>query len=135
MRRMADTGKLTRRYAVYLPGMNLQSGEEARRLVQSWGVKPEEGDAWVRVDGIKIMVDGGFAGGHLAKPYAEPYGKGGAYRGIETITPERFKDICTTIICMYWHISVHTAGVESVTVVLSGFNLADERSSIPDHQT
>src|SRR3546814_10162699 len=56
MRRMAETGKLTLRYTVYLPGMNLQSGEEARRLVQNWGVKPEEGDAWVRVDGIKIKI-------------------------------------------------------------------------------
>src|SRR3546814_4204189 len=95
MRRMAETGKLTLRYTVYLPGMNLQSGEEARRLVQTWGVKPEEGDAWVRVDGIKIMVDGGFEGGHLSKPYAEPYGKGGTYRGIETIAPDRFTDIVT----------------------------------------
>ncbi|QIB64127.1 amidohydrolase [Kineobactrum salinum] len=37
MRRMADAGRLTLRYAIYLPGMNLQSGEEARHLVQSWG--------------------------------------------------------------------------------------------------
>src|SRR3546814_11449523 len=69
MRRMAETGKLTLRYTVYLPGMNLQSGEEARRLVQTWGVKPEEGDAWVRVVGIKIMVDGGFESGHHSQPY------------------------------------------------------------------
>src|SRR3546814_1902222 len=101
------TGKLTLRYTVYLPGMNLQSGEEARRLVQTWGVKPEEGDAWVRVDGIKIMVDGGFEGGHLSKPYAEPYGKGGTYRGIETIAPDRFTDIVTTINSMGWRPTVH----------------------------
>ncbi len=37
MRRMADGGRLTLRYTVYLPGMNLQSGAEARRLVELWG--------------------------------------------------------------------------------------------------
>ena len=130
MRRMAETGKLTLRYTVYLPGMNLQSGEEARRLVQSWGVKPEEGDAWVRVDGIKIMVDGGFEGGHLSKPYAEPYGKGGTYRGIETIAPDRFTDIVTTINRMGWRPTVHAAGDAAVAEVLSGFAVTDAQSSI-----
>src|SRR3546814_10954491 len=120
MRRMAETGKLTLRYTVYLPGMNLQSGEEARRLVQTWGVKPAEGDAWVRVDGIKIMVDGGFEGGHLSTPYAEPYSKGGTYRGIETIAPDRLTDIVTTIHRLGWSPPLPDAGDAQVEAVLTG---------------
>src|SRR3546814_12049903 len=115
---------------VYLPGMNLQSGEEARRLVQTWGVKPEEGDAWVRVDGIKIMVDGGFEGGHLSKPYAEPYGKGGTSRGIETIAPDRFTAIVTTINRKGWRPTVHAPGAAAVAEAPSGFAVAAAPSSI-----
>jgi predicted amidohydrolase YtcJ len=130
MREMANASKLTLRYTLYLPGMNLQSGDEARRLVDSWGVSTREGDAWVRVDGIKIMVDGGFEGGHLFEPYAEPYGKNGTYRGIETIAPDRFKDIVITINEMGWRPTVHAAGDAAVAEVLEGFAAADARSSI-----
>lgn len=130
MRRMAEEGRLTLRYTVYLPGMNLQSGAEARQLVESWGVKPDDGDAWARIDGIKIMVDGGFEGGHLFEPYVEPYGKGGTYRGIETIAPDRFTDIVTTINGMGWRPTVHAAGDAALAEVLKGFSAADAQSSI-----
>ena len=130
MRRMADGGRLTLRYTVYLPGMNLQSGAEARRLVERWGVKPEDGDAWARIDGIKIMVDGGFEGGHLIEPYVEPYGKGGSYRGIETIAPDRFTDIMTTMNDMGWRPTVHAVGDAALAEVLKGFAAADARSPI-----
>src|SRR3546814_3941365 len=76
------------------------------------------------------MVDGGFEGGHLSKPYAEPYGKGGTYRGIETIAPDRFTDIVTTINRMGWRPTVHAAGDAAVAEVLSGFAVADAQSSI-----
>ena len=130
MRRMADGGRLTLRYTVYLPGMNLQSGAEARELVERWGVKPDEGDVWARIDGIKIMVDGGFEGGHLIEPYVEPYGKGGSYRGIETIAPDRFADIVTTLNGMGWRPAVHAAGDAAVAEVLKGFAAADALSPI-----
>ena len=132
MRQMADEGRLTLRYTVYLPGMNLQSGAEARQLVESWGGKPDEGDAWARIDGIKIMVDGGFEGGHLSEPYVEPYGKGGRYRGIETIAPARFADIVTTMNEIGWRPAVHAVGDAALAEVLAGFAAVDARTSIRD---
>lgn len=130
MRRMADEGRLTLRYTVYLPGMSLQSGTEARQLIESWGVKPDEGNAWARIDGIKIMVDGGFEGGHLFQPYVEPYGRGGSYRGIETIAPDRFADIVTTLNDIGWRPAVHAVGDAALAEVLKGFAAADAGSPI-----
>ena len=38
------------------------------------GLKPDEGDEWIRVGGIKLGVDGGFEGGWMRDPYDEPMG-------------------------------------------------------------
>ena len=54
------------------------------------GVKPDEGDAWLRVGGIKLGVDGGFEGGWMREPYAEPWGEGGTYRGLNTMPDATF---------------------------------------------
>src|SRR3546814_11198004 len=91
---------------------------------------PVEGDLSVRVIGIKVMIDGGFDCGHLSKPYAEPYGKGETYRGIETIAPDRFTDIVTTINRMGWRPTVHAAGDAAVAEVLSGLAEAEAQTSI-----
>ena len=41
-----------------------------------------EGDEWLRVAGIKMAIDGGFEGGWMREPYAEPWGERGTYFGV-----------------------------------------------------
>src|SRR5580700_8393284 len=76
MKQAEAEDKLTLRWTVYMPGFSLRSAEAARKAIESWGTHQGEGDDWVKVDGVKLLVDGGFEGGHLSKPYLEPYGKG-----------------------------------------------------------
>ena len=40
---------------------------------------PDEGDEWLRIGGIKLGVDGGFEGGWMREPYAEPWGERGTF--------------------------------------------------------
>nr|WP_269473257.1 amidohydrolase family protein [Kineobactrum salinum] len=84
----------------------------------------------MRIDGIKIMIDGGFEGGYLFDPYVEPYGKEGSYQGIETIPPDRFADVITTINQVGWRPAVHAVGDAALAAVLNGFEAADAQSSI-----
>src|SRR3546814_13805792 len=48
----------------------------------------------------------------------------------ETIAPDRFTDIVTTINRMGWRPTVHAAGDAAVAEVLSGFAVTDAQSSI-----
>jgi hypothetical protein len=60
MKQAEAEGKLTLRWTVYMPGFGLRSAEAARKAIESWAVSQGEGDDWVKVDGVKLIVDGGF---------------------------------------------------------------------------
>ena len=57
------------------------------------GIKPDEGDEWLRVGGVKLGVDGGFEGGLMRDLYEKPLDEGGSYRGLQTIDTERYVTI------------------------------------------
>ena len=61
------------------------SAEKMRAAVAALKVKPEEGDEWLSVGGMKLGVDGGFEGGWMREPYAEPWGEGGTFSGVNTM--------------------------------------------------
>jgi len=125
MKKAEDEGRLTLRYNVYLPGFALQSGDEARKLIAKWNVKQDEGDDWVRIGGIKLAIDGGFEGAHTIEPYAEPYGQGGTFHGLMTVTPDRLNDVVMTLDNMGWRPTVHAAGDAAIAEVLDSYERAD----------
>jgi hypothetical protein len=45
------------------------------QTVKSSGLAPNDGDALLRLGGMKLLVDGGFEGGFMRDPYEEPYGE------------------------------------------------------------
>src|SRR5262249_25120291 len=57
------------------------------------GIRPDEGDDWVRAGGIKLIVDGGFEGGWMSEPYEEQWGKHGTNRGLQTFPSDPYKQI------------------------------------------
>src|ERR1700729_731379 len=63
MKQAEAEDKLTLRWTVYMPGFSLRSADAARKAIESWGTHQGEGDDWVKVDGVKLLVDGGFEGG------------------------------------------------------------------------
>ncbi len=130
MKQAEAEGKLTLRWTVYMPGFSLRSAEAARKAIESWGTHQGEGDDWVKVDGVKLMVDGGFEGGHLSKPYLEPYGKGGTFTGLTVSPPSAYTEVVRELNSKGWHVITHAVGDAALDEVLDGYTAADKDASI-----
>jgi predicted amidohydrolase YtcJ len=130
MKQAEAEGKLTLRWTVYMPGFGLRSAEAARKAIVSWGVGQGEGDDWVKVDGVKLIVDGGFEGGHLSKPYLEPYGQGGKFSGVTVSPPDAYTGVVRELNRRGWHVITHAVGDAGLDQVLDAYAAADKDSSI-----
>jgi predicted amidohydrolase YtcJ len=130
MKQAEAEGKLTLRWTVYMPGFSLRSADAARKAIESWGTHQGEGDDWVKVDGVKLLVDGGFEGGHLSKPYLEPYGHGGKFTGLIVSPPAAYTEVVRELNSKGWHVITHAVGDAALDEVLDAYAAADKDSSI-----
>ena len=130
MKQAEAEGKLTLRWTVYMPGFSLRSAEAARKAIEAWGTSQGEGSDWVKVDGVKLLVDGGFEGGHLSKPYLEPYGKGGTFTGLTVSPPPAYTEVVRELNRKGWHVITHAVGDAALDEVLDAYAAADKDSSI-----
>ena len=130
MKQAEDSGRLKLRYLVYLPGFGARSAKDIRDLIAKWGVRQDEGDDWVRIGGVKLIVDGGFEGGHLTHPYKEPYGKGGTYSGLTVSPPAAYTEVVRELNRMGWRPTTHAVGDAGIDEVLAAYSAADRDSPI-----
>jgi predicted amidohydrolase YtcJ len=130
MKQAEAEDKLTLRWTVYMPGFSLRSADAARKAIESWGTHQDEGDDWVKVDGVKLLVDGGFEGGHLSKPYLEPYGKGGTFTGLTVSPPNAYTEVVRELNSGGWHVITHAVGDAALDEVLDAYAAADKDTSI-----
>jgi predicted amidohydrolase YtcJ len=130
MKQAEAEGKLTLRWTVYMPGFSLRSAEAARKAIESWGAHQGEGDDWLKVDGVKLLVDGGFEGGHLSKPYLEPYGQGGKFTGLTVSPPNAYTEVVRELNSKGWHVITHAVGDAALDEVLDAYAAANKDSSI-----
>jgi predicted amidohydrolase YtcJ len=130
MKQAEAEGKLTLRWTVYMPGFSLRSAEAARKAIEAWGTHQGEGDDWLKVDGVKLMVDGGFEGGHLSKPYLEPYGQGGKFTGLIVSPPNAYTEVVRELNSKGWHVITHAVGDAALDEVLDAYAAADKDASI-----
>ena len=128
-RQLHNRGELNLRYTVLRPGPGF-AGSTLESL--QTGPQQGEGDEWVRFDGVKLAVDGGFEGAHFGHPYEEPYGKNGTYKGIALFPPEKTRDDVIALNNMGWHVAVHAAGDEGIEQTLNAFEAADKIKPIKD---
>lgn len=129
---MRRQGKLTMRVnALLRPGGTPQA---IARTLDDSGLTPDTGDAWLRVGGVKLAVDGGFEGGLMREPYAEPWGEGGTFKGLQTQSRENFE---TTVLALHergWRVATHAVGDAAVDLVLDAYERANARRSIVDRR-
>lgn len=130
MQRSRDAGQLSLRYTIYLPGFDLSSAEQVRRLLSEWDVKQDEGDDWVRIGGVKLMIDGGFEGGHMSEPYEEPWGKGGTYAGVTKVPPGPYNEVVRELNRLGWRPTTHAVGDAGIDQVLAAYEAADAEQPI-----
>ena len=100
------------------------------QTIKSWNLAPDAGDAMLRVGGIKMGVDGGFEGGFMREPYEEPYGEGGKFRGLQTVSPERYNAAVGVVNRLGWRVFTHAVGDAAIDQVLAGYELANREKSI-----
>lgn len=125
-------GELTMRVNYLMRISDYSSVEKVRATIESWNVKPDEGDEWLRIGGMKTLVDGGFEGGHMREPYAEPYGKGGKYKGIQVVPTANYTAVVRELNRMGWRVATHAVGDAAIDQVLSAYEAANaDRSIVP----
>ena len=130
LKEMRDKGRLTLRYTVYLPGFGTGDPAKIHDMIVNSGLKQDEGDEWVRVGGVKLLIDGGFEGGHMREPYEEPYGKGGTFTGITVVPTENFVAVAKEVNRLGWRVATHAVGDAALDEVLDAYEAADAEHSI-----
>ncbi len=123
-------GRLTMRVNYLMRIFDFSSVEKVRATIASWNVRPDEGDEWLRIGGMKTLVDGGFEGGHMREPYAEPYGRGGKFKGIEVVPPSQYIPVVRELNRLGWRVATHAVGDAAVDEVLDAYQAANADRSI-----
>jgi len=127
-------GELTMRVNYLMRIFDFSSVEKVKATIASWNVKPDEGDEWLRIGGMKTLVDGGFEGGHMREPYAEPYGRGGKFKGIEVVPAKQYVPVVQELNRQGWRVATHAVGDAAVDEVLAAYEAADQERSIKDRR-
>ena len=126
---MARRGMLTVRVNQLLR-LSADTGPKMREAIEAAGVRPDEGDAWVRIGGMKLGVDGGFEGGWMRQPYAEPWGESGTFRGVNTMAQAPYTDVVKELNRLGWRVATHAVGDAAIDEVLSAYEVANAERSI-----
>jgi predicted amidohydrolase YtcJ len=127
-------GQLTMRVNYLMRIFDFSSVDKVRATIASWNVRPDEGDEWLRIGGMKTLVDGGFEGGHMREPYTEPYGRGGKFRGIQVVPPADYTAVVLELNRQGWRVATHAVGDAAVDQVLAAYEAADRERSIRDRR-
>ena len=124
LQEMQARGVLTLRVNLLLRPAQDADAAAVGDALDRWGVDPDEGDEWLRIGGIKLGVDGGFEGGWMRDPYAEPFDQNGTYYGLQTMPTERFTEIVKLLNQRGWRVAAHAVGDAAIDQVLDGFEAA-----------
>lgn len=131
---LKERGQLTVRVNFLFRVPNSAAPEDLDGLIAQWGATQGEGDEWLRVGGVKLMVDGGYEGGWMREPYEEPFGKKGTYRGLQTMPSEGYTRIVSELNARGWRVGTHAVGDAAIDLVLDAYEQANEGKSIQDQR-
>jgi predicted amidohydrolase YtcJ len=129
LQEMKRRGILTIRVSQLLR-LPADDGPKMRAAIAASGVQPDEGDEWVRIGGMKLAVDGGFEGGWMRQPYAEPWGEHGAFRGVNTMKQAAYTDVVKELNRLGWRVATHAVGDAAIDEVLAAYEAASAERSI-----
>jgi predicted amidohydrolase YtcJ len=93
------------------------------------GIRPGEGDEWLRVWGLKFVIDGGVENAALDQPYANQPG----YRGELQWEPDELAEAAGEAVRNGWKVGVHAWGDRAVRATLDAFEtiLKDQPGTSP----
>ena len=129
---MKRRGTLSMRInALLRPGGGAAAIEKA---LDASGLHQGDGDARLRVGGVKLAVDGGFEGGLMRTPYEEPWGEHGAFRGLQTMDRDAFIEAVRMLNRGGWRVATHAVGDAAIDLVLDAYERAHQDRSIADRR-
>lgn len=126
---LRDEGRLDIRVEFLLRAPRSGSLEELREAIANWP-PPGEGDAWLRIGGVKHGVDGGFEGGLMREPYEEPWGEDGTYFGLQTVPREPFIESVLELRRAGRRVATHAVGDAAIDLVLDAYEAADAEAPL-----
>ena len=130
LQEMERRGLLTVRVTALLSAPRDPDGPGVRAFIEKSGVKPNEGDDWLKIAGMKLIVDGGFEGGWMMEPYVEPYGKDHSFRGLQLIPADHFTSAVRELNQLGWRVGTHAVGDAAIAQVLAGYEAANADSPL-----
>ncbi|MFM9968704.1 MAG: amidohydrolase [Burkholderiales bacterium] len=130
LKELKANNQLSVRVNYLLRILDYSSVDRVRETLTKWAIKPDEGDEWLRIGGMKTGVDGGFEGGHMHDAYEEPHGKGGTFKGIRTVPQDRYTAVVRELNRQGWRVAAHAVGDAAVDQVLEAYTAADKDLSI-----
>ena len=101
-----------------------RSPQSLEQIMNEWPA-PGAGDAWLKIGGVKLGVDGGFEGGLMREPYEEPWGEGGAFSGLQTVPREPFVETVRALHASGWRVATHAVGDAAIDLVLDAYEVAN----------
>ncbi|HEX7138336.1 MAG TPA: amidohydrolase [Vicinamibacterales bacterium] len=129
LQEMARKGTLTMRVNQLLR-LPADDGEKMRDAIAATGIRSDEGDEWIRIGGMKLGVDGGFEGGWMREPYAEPWGEHGTFRGVNTMKQSSYTSVVKELNRLGWRVATHAVGDAAIDEVLEAYEAANAEKSI-----
>jgi predicted amidohydrolase YtcJ len=88
--------------------------EAAIALIDGLGTRSGFGDDWLRIWGLKFVLDGGVEGAALEQPYANDPGNSGHLNW----APETMTRVCAEAVRRGWRIGTHAVGDRAVRTLL-----------------
>jgi predicted amidohydrolase YtcJ len=130
LRKMKERGLLTMRVNALLSVPPDADAGRLRAFLETAGVKPGEGDEWLRIEGVKLVADGGFEGGWMKEPYEEPFGRDQTFRGLQLIPAGRYTEIVKELNRLGWGVGTHAVGDAAIDQVLTAYEAASAEKPI-----
>ncbi|GAA3104201.1 amidohydrolase [Pseudonocardia yunnanensis] len=128
VQRLMLAGRLTARMGVMWIPDPLVPIDEWARTISGSGVSSWFGDEWMKLVGIKLVVDGGMS--LRSALMREEYPGCPHHHGTATLSREHLTDLVVTAQEYDWRLGVHCVGDRAVDYVLDAFEAADRVRSL-----
>lgn len=97
--------------------------------MERWPVRSGFGDDLLKVEGLKVLLDGGVENGAMEMPYAHD----AAFTGHLLVDPDDLETLLAAGIDKGWRFAVHTVGDRALRTLLDAYEtVAASRHGLPD---
>jgi predicted amidohydrolase YtcJ len=95
-----------------------QPADQTIALIRGFGARSGFGDDWLRIWGLKLVLDGGVEGGAMEEPYANDPANSGHLNW----EPAAMTQVCAEAVRRGWRIGTHAVGDRAVRTLLDVYD-------------